>query len=504
MEPITKYSIKTLSSEDYDSLPYLHARESAGLTDRFLKVAYIRDTGDVSYDTDTLMHEIEEMTTDKWSHEDKYGVRYKSWFQKTFVPESKSSIGSILGTLGSVALAPFTGGASLAYMPLTGAIGGAIGGSQEGGGIGSTLMGGLKGFGLGSVGSGINAAVGGAASGLKGNVGEFIQGVQQPSNTVGSWVNKLTSGLTGAAPKTGSLSTFGVGGLKEGASNAIGSMTSEFAPTSSGSGLMSQGFNKAMSSNPSLNLLGASGAVNAALKNMSATPSDSPSGLNSFNQPAQKSGLSSLQKFGLGTALTGLGQSAKTPEMPQSRFTQMMVEGGLQPRTAIGQQAMAKASELLAQNPQGLSEDYKNAILADFDKQDAEEERVLKQTYKSLRPYADVENDSAYNKDLTDLKQEQQEYRKNTLAKLEQANEESNKSYQRQDIINAMGIDEQTFNEYASLANQDLNTIMMQTGLDYGKATQFQEMFGKLGGELISSSLGLDNSGLDNFKVYAG
>jgi hypothetical protein len=450
------------------------------------------------------------MTSDKWSHADEFGVRYsfgKSFIGKWVVPAALWAIPGVGPALAT------------AY--------GAINNYQNDSSFKGAAMGGLQGISAGVGAQGIGGAISGAMKGgtaaapgfLSKGAGIASGAVKGLTAGTNSALNRLPgiSGLnesTGIAAKGSSLSNFGVDSLSSAGKSNIAGLTSDFAPVSSGGGAMSQGFNASMGSSPSMNLLGNAGAINSALKAFN--PTQSNAGINSssslptktdiLSQTAPKQTMSPMSKFGVGSAITAAGQflGPQTPEVPTSRFATMMEQGGLQPRTAIGQQAMAKASELLAQNPQGLSEEYKNAIMADFDKQDEAEQRVLLQNYKSLRPYADIENDSAYNKDLTDLKQEQQEYRKNTLAKLEQANEESNKTFQRQDIMNAMGIDEQTFNEYASLANQDLNTIMMQTGIDYGQAQQFKDMFGKLGGMFISSGLGTDKSSLSDFVVKNG
>ena len=489
---ISKYVIKTLSSEEFDQLPYKYAREADGLTDRFLNIAYIRDTGDTEYDDKAIAHEIEEMETNKWSHEDEFGVRYGfgDWLKKTFVPESKSSIGSMLGTGLGMALAPFTGGTSLAFLnPATlGTLGGGIGGYKEGGGVGSTLMGGLKGFGVGSIGSGLSAMAG-PKTGLMGNLQEFGAGAIAPTQklagmlgfggtSTGTTLPTTTSTLGssgagtlygGAAPTTG----YTAGGIGAGASPSIAAGLNLGSAGGGGGGGFMSGLKKAGSKIMDIFKTGPQ-----------ATDTTKKAG-EGFN----------LGKTLLGAGITGAGQmmAPKVGDVPESRFASMLEKGGVTPRTELGQQAMSKASELLAQNPQGLPEDYKAAILADFDKQDREEEEALRKEYKMYRPNADIESDSGFKRDLLELKQEQSEFRKNTLAKLEQANLESNKAFQRQDIINAMGIDEQTFNEYVSLANMDLNKIMLQTGLDYGTAQQFKEMFGQLGGMVLSSGLGLNS-----------
>jgi hypothetical protein len=100
MKPSEIYTIKVLSSEDYDNLPYDGAKDSLGMSVMDTKTAYIRSTGVKGMDQGTINHEFDELMQQTSPHEIN-GIRYKSG----------GSIGKIIGNaIGAVlALAGFPG-----------------------------------------------------------------------------------------------------------------------------------------------------------------------------------------------------------------------------------------------------------------------------------------------------------------------------------------------------------------------------------------------------------
>ena len=76
MKPSEEYTIKVLSSEDFDNLPYNDARTSLGMTVMKTKTAYIRDTGVKDLDRGTIEHEFDELMQSSSPHEID-GIRYK-------------------------------------------------------------------------------------------------------------------------------------------------------------------------------------------------------------------------------------------------------------------------------------------------------------------------------------------------------------------------------------------------------------------------------------------
>ena len=91
------YTLKFLSSDDFDRLPYDRVSTSLGVADRGKGEAYVRDTASI-VDVFTAMHELEHLKGDDLGeHEspDEDGIYYKD-------------SGKLIQTIGP-AIAPFTG-----------------------------------------------------------------------------------------------------------------------------------------------------------------------------------------------------------------------------------------------------------------------------------------------------------------------------------------------------------------------------------------------------------
>ena len=204
-----KYVIKTLKPEEYDRLPYKYATKSDGLADRMLGVCYIRDTGDIEKDYNTIIHEIEEMETDKWSHADEFGVRYsfgKSFIGKWLVPAALSFIPGVGPALaaGYGAMNNYQSDSSL-----KGAAMGALQGTTAGLG-GQALAGGISGAFAGGT-----AAPSGFLSKASGIMSGFGSGLTSGFNT---GMNNLpgikgfgqgAAGAGGGSGLTGSSTLYG-------------------------------------------------------------------------------------------------------------------------------------------------------------------------------------------------------------------------------------------------------------------------------------------------------
>lgn len=70
------YTIKILSNDEYDKLPYKHAKTSLGCADQKSGKAFVRATGVKEWDMKTLSHEIDELVAKVSPHEED-GIRYK-------------------------------------------------------------------------------------------------------------------------------------------------------------------------------------------------------------------------------------------------------------------------------------------------------------------------------------------------------------------------------------------------------------------------------------------
>lgn len=70
------YTIKILKSEEFDKLPYKHAKTALGLADQKTGKAFVRHTGVKEWDMTTLSHEVDELVAKVSPHEID-GIRYK-------------------------------------------------------------------------------------------------------------------------------------------------------------------------------------------------------------------------------------------------------------------------------------------------------------------------------------------------------------------------------------------------------------------------------------------
>ena len=133
MKPSQKYTIKVLSSEDFDLLPYPKAKESLGMSVMKTKTAFVRRTGVEDMDIGTIHHEFDELMAATSPHEEN-GIRYKAW-----IPFLINALAMAAGSAGVEALV--TGGVSAARGgefgegAKQGAISGATGGAAAGLGV---------------------------------------------------------------------------------------------------------------------------------------------------------------------------------------------------------------------------------------------------------------------------------------------------------------------------------------------------------------------------------
>lgn len=131
-------------------------------------------------------------------------------------------------------------------------------------------------------------------------------------------------------------------------------------------------------------------------------------------------------------------------------------------------------------NMQQLDPELQAATENDLKKIEDEEMRDFTARYKNLRPGADIESDSVYKRDRQALLDEQASRRVDTLAKV------------RRDYIQTqINANDQEMQQLEQLAQYDQATLMGQFGMDAQESENFKEIFGNLGGALMSQGLGL-------------
>ena len=169
-----------------------------------------------------------------------------------------------------------------------------------------------------------------------------------------------------------------------------------------------------------------------------------------------------------GAALEGFGQfGMKTPDMPDISELPSV-------------QALKNYN---IRNFQELDPALQTAINNDFDRIDTQERDRLIAQYKSLRPGADIESDSSFRRDVMELERMQGQRRADAMAK-----------YRFEFIQQQLNISSQELEQMQYMAEMDINSIMMQMGLDYGEAQAFKDTFSGIGDRMISDGLGFNNT----------
>ena len=526
-----KYVIKTLLSEDYDKLPYKYIRESDGVTDRFFSTAFVRQTDSPDYDMDSVIHEIEEMTTDKWKHSDEFGVRYKfkigSFLKNIAAPIALSfipGVGPVLAglysginnyqTTGSYGKAALSGGLSFVGGKLAqgtpGFQAGVAGSKAAGGGIIGQTLSGAQGTAAGLLKSLPGFGAGGSLSGVTNWATPSVSKVAELGlPQAGQGLSSFGS----PAKVSGAMASPNVQGSDASVKALLSSQGEQVGGLSSG---MNAAYNASKSAIPTLASFNIGGApVTPSLTGMENLGSQSSISPTSMTQPTSvldkifKSTPTTSQsdidwgKIATGGAVSMAGNAlAPKTEMPTSDYLNQLKAGGLSSLTPAGKLANKSVTDVLNTQWTGLPQEYKDSLTADLTYNERDEERALRAEYKSLRPNADIENDTAFNRDFRELKDKQKMRRDNLLAKAEQQEWERFNDQKTATISQAMGIDQQTLNQYMELANTDLQIIMFKTGLSYGEAQSFKDTFGQIGGTIMQA--GLPSANLGKFSVNLG
>lgn len=355
-------------------------------------------------------------------------------------------------------------------------------------------MGGLGGYGLGSMGSGVAGALKGiGTSGLGGTLSGFKGGMNQYFGT------NIIPGMKGFNP------TAWFGG-----SNAI--------PTSYGNMMQpTYGGLPALTGTASGNALGGLGiGSNLALTAGQGGVSGIAPGLTGAMtqvvgaQPTTSywdqlvkgvTGGVGMTALGAGISAAGAlgGKKISVPESPyMGEYTSRLLSGS--PLSQFGTKGLQTMGEDWAKPEYApLSDDMYDAAVRKNVEEEKRSEEQLRSEWKGIRPGADIESDSAFRKSLMENRQRFGNERmalRNELAYNREReylgrldNYFQNKTNY---FINTLGLSQNEVNQYAQLAQLDTERLMAQTGLEAGQAAQFKQLFGDIGQLLMQKGLGLD------------
>lgn len=451
------YSVKIVSEKEWEKLRgsdprYANIEDSLGFADPTERKGYVRQTHWPELNKFLLDHEFEHLLNpENGSDRDEHGIYHKKFFKDIIAPYALPVLGTLLGgplggALGGV-------GGSLIGAGLGGAAGAVGGRAIQQGGVGkgygqSALLGGLGGLGsklipaaLSKFNPGVGAGAGTtfqtSAPGLGGDVAPRLnlQGAGVPLRPgVGGAPVAGSTALRGfsAAPSTGSQ-LFPLGGgtqtppAKTGVSQILG------------------------------NLMGGGG--------QQTTPQTTQT------QPSiwDKFGISSklLGPAALGLGISGIGQMAgpKTPSVPE--FGQL---AGVQ---RFGQESQSRLGSLAGRFQNLPNTQLPDTLLSPIRRQYELQRHQFTSQFKAFRPGADLATDTEYARGINDLNQREAEAVSGAQLNFQ--------GEQRQNLLGELGVTEDQLGSLGMLAQADIDTIRLRTGLSAEEASQFKQIFGELG-----------------------
>lgn|SRR3990167_3720133 len=242
---------------------------------------------------------------------------------------------------------------------------------------------------------------------------------------------------------------------------------------------------------------------------MNKTPIGSPvnftMGMNPMKQESSFGGLGGLTKNSLFPGLaTMVGSqfigSPKVPELPQSIIDfQNQAKGG----NPLQNQAQAALMEQLNQTKQGLGQDEIDAITRQYDLSQEQELKSVDSMYKSLRPGTDPLTDTAYQKDLGNVRNRYATMKADSLAQANRQISNDFNSQRAQQIAAAAGLSNQQMQQLGQMSELDLNRALAQFNIDDRDKQFLRNYIFQFGGDLVANKLGVQNSSNDMSGLMA-
>jgi len=305
--------------------------------------------------------------------------------------------------------------------------------------------------GLGSAANLIGSSIGGAAKSIGGaanSVGSFISNPLQAFQPGKAPVSSMANAVASGSQTPGSSSSIypGVMGLS-GALNATQpNLSGPFSSKLGASGLLSSPQIKLPSSSTSMSLT-------PSASTQTAQP-QAPQGQGGLGGMLGGVGMDLLKQAGGGLLSKFVGSSG-----PQGGGARLPDMSGLESVQAF------KNYDLRGQMNQ-LDPGLESAINRDFDQMDQQEQHDFQSRWKNIRPGADIESDSVYKRDYQNLLAEQQQRRADAMSK-----------YRFDYVKTQLGINELEAQRLQTLAQLDVQTIAINTGLEQEEAMQLKQMF---------------------------
>lgn len=558
---MNKFIVQLLDDKEFDNLPFRHVKNAIGCADPESGMAFVRRTGIPLVDMTTLEHEVNHLIEKHGGESaDLDGIYYKSksnFFSQVF---GGGGLGGVLGDVAAVALAPFTGGASLGFLPLASAAGGAIQNAIQGQ---NPLTGALKGFGVGGIASGIGGGLLGAAQGIGGGLSGIgsglVSGAEQGANTFISGIpgfgaggalnaatglggasfgagSGVTGGLLGIAPS--SLATPGTAAANAAAASVPGTTFASVPGTTAGSlGSLVPAFNAATPAGGAVApATGLAGVQNFSLENSPLSPGNTnllgtptPTGLSAttgVNQLPSTAATAASGGSPLSTATTsganplsgllknplalGAGLLGASSLIPSPSFQLPQQVGQLESQLAsgqaggpLGQSSSAALQGIISSPPGALS-----PALQANDPYFASTFQQIDQNFQNAKAQLDASYNSAgqlgsgeYQDQLRQLTQNTADQKNQYVAQENQRRQELGQQEQLSAIQSALGLSAQQTQELVGLTGLDVQAAALKYGVSASDVTALRNTLGTVGGNLLGQGLGVNTSPTIQLKL---
>jgi hypothetical protein len=187
------------------------------------------------------------------------------------------------------------------------------------------------------------------------------------------------------------------------------------------------------------------------------------------NQLTNQTQQQNMFKPNIGQALLGGGVSLGGQMFGQPKMPDVSNLGSVQ----------AMRNFDVTKNTQQISPEMKAAFDRETQRRDQEEQKHLYRRYANLQPGNAPEESTNFKTDLGNLQRTQGDRASDELAKMYAQNSQTQ-----------LGINQAQGQQYQDIAQLEVDQIMNQYGLDYISAMKMKELFGNMGGTMLSSAFG--------------
>jgi hypothetical protein len=456
-----RFTLKILPSEDFEKLPFVSSKENPsmvfGAADPKTGVAFVRDTGFNDFTKATMEHELDELMASTSLHEED-GIRFKDFSQTLGnFGSSIPGIGGILGpALGAVGQVPDLIGSGISK----------VGSFFGGGSPAQPTAGGFNPGPAPRVAPITGSQSGGPNLSFQSSLPSFSgQAITPPSAAASGGIenalNLFTSGFGGGTGGGFGIPSVNVGGASFGIPSSISGPVTKATDFIKGTvGDIFQGARGAVT--------GGEGGDNLGTQLGKALPGVGVSLLGNLFAPKVDPIDTSGIRNRLEQQITGQGQQGP-----------------------LFQEALDVGRRTLTTAPGEPPEEQFRAVDRQIDEALADNIESLRNTFKSLNPGADPENNTRFAEEVARLQRDaaqlKSEARGNAVAQ------------QIQDQLRVMedflNIDRAQTQQLVQLAQMELDELVFNTGLSAQEALEFKQLFGGIGEMVLRSQFPAASTG---------